>query len=390
MTAPIDWPTVPQSGPKADAVRQILKEDQTAGRIPHRALRPGSRRAPHGGRPAGRRDLRRHAQEQDLGGDRSFAHAAAEAAASRSRNSPRRWRRGCRTAPASRRTASSMSSSRTAFCNIPAAEFFYEGPDVAVSDVVPEGQLIPKAEESFNHTARECRVGPDNKLYIQLGQPFNVPTKEKADLYRKIGMGGIIRMDQDGKNREIYATGLRNPVGIDFNPKDKSLWSNDNQVDGMGDDIPPGEMNRIDKMGEEFGFPWYGGGHIRTNEFKNDTPPADVGLPGSRAGRACGRPRPLVLHRRHVPGEVQERDLLDPARLVEPHRAGRRAHHGHLPQGRWPCRRAFDPVRGRLERQRPLSRPPGRRRSNIGTDRCSCPTISSAPSIASGTTASKN
>ena len=92
-------------------------------------------------------------------------------------------------------------------------------------------------------------------------------------------MGGIIRMDQDGKNREIYATGLRNPEGMDFNPKDKSLWSNDNQVDGMGDDIPPGEMNRIDKMGEEFGFPWYGGGHVRTNEYKNETPPADVIFP---------------------------------------------------------------------------------------------------------------
>ena len=67
----------------------------------------------------------------------------------------------------------------------PAAEFFYESPDVAVSEVVPEGQLIPKSEESFNHTARECRVGPDNKLYIQLGQPFNVPPKDKLDLYRQ-------------------------------------------------------------------------------------------------------------------------------------------------------------------------------------------------------------
>jgi glucose/arabinose dehydrogenase len=92
-------------------------------------------------------------------------------------------------------------------------------------------------------------------------------------------MGGIIRMDRDGANREVYATGLRNPVGMDFNPKDKSLWSNDNQVDDMGDDIPPGEMNRIDKIGEEFGFPWYGGGHVRTIPFKDETPPADVVFP---------------------------------------------------------------------------------------------------------------
>jgi glucose/arabinose dehydrogenase len=121
----------------------------------------------------------------------------------------------------------------------PAAEFFYESADVVAGVVVLEGELIPKSEESYNHTARTCRIGPDNKLYIQLGQPYNVPAKEKFDLYRKAGIGGIIRMDRDGKNREVYAVGLRNPVGMDFNPKDKSLWTNDNQVDGMGDEIPP-------------------------------------------------------------------------------------------------------------------------------------------------------
>jgi glucose/arabinose dehydrogenase len=161
----------------------------------------------------------------------------------------------------------------------PAAEFFYESPDVVAGVVVAEGELIPKSEESYNHTARVCRVGPDNKLYIQLGQPYNVPTKEKNELYRKLGIGGIIRMDRDGKNREVYAIGLRNPVGMDFNPKDKSLWTNDNQVDGMGDEQPPGELNRIASAGQDFGFPWYGGGKTRTNEYKNDTPPANVVFP---------------------------------------------------------------------------------------------------------------
>jgi glucose/arabinose dehydrogenase len=66
---------------------------------------------------------------------------------------------------------------------------------------------------------------------------------------------------------------------MDFNPKDKSLWTNDNQVDGMGDEQPPGEMNRVAKAGLDFGFPWYGGGHTRTNEYKNDTPPAGVVFP---------------------------------------------------------------------------------------------------------------
>lgn len=163
--------------------------------------------------------------------------------------------------------------------SFPAAEFFYESPDVAAGVLVKQGDLIPAAEESYNHTARMCRVGPDGKTYISLGQPYNVPPAAKRDLYAKVGIGGIIRMDADGKNREVYATGIRNSVGMDFNPADKALWFTDNQVDGMGDDIPPGELNRIAKAGENFGFPWFGGGHVRTVEYKDETPPKDVVFP---------------------------------------------------------------------------------------------------------------
>ena len=158
----------------------------------------------------------------------------------------------------------------------PAGEFFYESPDVAVGEVLPQGKLIPPDEESYNHTARVCDVGPDNKLYISLGQPFNVPPPEKADLYKKEGIGGIIRLDRDGKNREVFAYGVRNSVGQDFNPKTGELWFTDNQVDGMGDDIPPGEINHATKAGLHFGFPWFGGGKIRTNEYKDTDPPKDV------------------------------------------------------------------------------------------------------------------
>jgi glucose/arabinose dehydrogenase len=161
----------------------------------------------------------------------------------------------------------------------PAAEFFYEGPDVAAGIVVPQDKLIPVDEESYNHGARTCRIGPDNKLYITMGNPYNVPPKDKIAVYDKYGMMGIIRMDTDGKNREVYAYGVRNSVGLDFNPKDKTLWFTDNQVDGMGDDIPPGELNRATDIGQNFGFPYYGGGHVRTVEYKDEQPPADVVFP---------------------------------------------------------------------------------------------------------------
>ena len=161
----------------------------------------------------------------------------------------------------------------------PAAEFFYEGPDVAAFKVVEQGDLIPADEESYNHTARVCDIGPDDKLYVSLGQPFNVAPAEKLDLYKKTGIGGIIRMDRDGKNREVYAYGVRNSVGQDFNPKTGELWFTDNQVDGMGDDKPAGELNRIAKRGQHFGHPWFGGGKTRTNEYKDETPPKDITHP---------------------------------------------------------------------------------------------------------------
>jgi glucose/arabinose dehydrogenase len=164
--------------------------------------------------------------------------------------------------------------------NFPAAEFFYESPDVAVIEVVSQGKLIPEEEESFNHGARVCRVGKDGKLYIAMGQPFNVPAKEKLDLYAQQGIGGIIRMNPfDGTGREVYARGIRNSVGMDFNPANGELWFTDNQVDGMGDDIPPGELNRAPKPGLNFGFPYYGGGKVRTAEYKEAKAPADVVYP---------------------------------------------------------------------------------------------------------------
>jgi glucose/arabinose dehydrogenase len=162
--------------------------------------------------------------------------------------------------------------------NFPAAEFFYEGPDVAVIEVVPQGRLIPAEEESFNHGARVCRIGRDGKLYIALGQPFNVPPRDKLKLYDEHGLGGIIRMSPfDGSGREVFARGIRNSVGIEFNPKDGTLWFTDNQTDGMGDNIPPGELNRATRAGQHFGYPWVVG-KVRITEhgYNKDPLPKDA------------------------------------------------------------------------------------------------------------------
>jgi glucose/arabinose dehydrogenase len=160
-----------------------------------------------------------------------------------------------------------------------AAESNYRDQKITPKIIVAQGSLIPPEEESGAHSARVCRIGPDGKLYISLGQRYNVPPRRKLPQYNQWGIGGIIRMNLDGSGREVFARGIRNSVGMDFNPRDGSLWFTDNQVDRMGEDIPPEELNRAPNAGLDFGFPWYGGGHIRTNEYQDDTPPEGLVFP---------------------------------------------------------------------------------------------------------------
>jgi glucose/arabinose dehydrogenase len=164
----------------------------------------------------------------------------------------------------------------------PAAEYFQHGSDTVAIPIVKQGELIPPDEESYNHTARACVIGPDNRIYIMLGQPFNVQPPEKIDLYRRVGIGGIVSFTRDGKDRKVVATGIRNSSGLAFNPKDKSLWFTDNQVDGMGDETPPGELNKIPavngvlQQGLWYGAPYYGGGNVRTDEYKDKPIPKEL------------------------------------------------------------------------------------------------------------------
>ena len=69
----------------------------------------------------------------------------------------------------------------------PAAEYFMESPDTVAVPIISQGELIPPEEESYNHTARVCAISKkDNKLYVSLGQPFNVAPADKIELYEKL------------------------------------------------------------------------------------------------------------------------------------------------------------------------------------------------------------
>jgi glucose/arabinose dehydrogenase len=126
--------------------------------------------------------------------------------------------------------------------------------------------------DKAHHGWRYIDFGPDGKLYVTVGVPCNICN---VDGYE----GTIIRMNPDGSDAEIFAEGVRNSVGMDFQPDTGVLYFTDNNTDMMGDDIPPGELNAAPEKGMHFGFPYYAGGKERHQDWADKTPPKDVTFP---------------------------------------------------------------------------------------------------------------
>jgi glucose/arabinose dehydrogenase len=133
---------------------------------------------------------------------------------------------------------------------------------------------LPKDEA---HGWKFIAIGPDNKLYVPVGQPGNNVLHSDAH-------GQIRRMNLDGSGEEVVARGVRNTVGFDWNPETKQLYFTDNGRDWMSEDVPEDELNRVTKVGEHFGAPYCLQGNISDPEFgwgrscSEFTPP--VGLMG--------------------------------------------------------------------------------------------------------------
>lgn len=112
-----------------------------------------------------------------------------------------------------------------------------------------------------HHGWKYIAVGPDGWLYVPVGAPCNV-CKSELPIF-----ASLTRMSLDGKKREIVASGIRNTVGFDWDPKTKNLWFTDNGRDMMGDDVPMDELNHLKKTGEHFGFPFCHQGDVKDPEF---------------------------------------------------------------------------------------------------------------------------
>lgn len=136
---------------------------------------------------------------------------------------------------------------------------------------------LPKDEA---HGWKFIAIGPDDKLYIPVGQPGNNVLHDAAH-------GQIRRINLDGSGAEIVALGVRNSVGFDWSPINKDLYFTDNGRDWMSEDVPEDKLNRLTRTGEDFGVPYCYQGNISDPEFgwghscSEFTPP--VALMGAHA-----------------------------------------------------------------------------------------------------------
>jgi len=112
-------------------------------------------------------------------------------------------------------------------------------------------QIITGLTDDGNHWSKSIRI-KDELLYVSMGSTCNVC--EEKDERRST----IMRFNLDGSDAEIFASGLRNSVGLDFAPWDASLYATDNGRDLLGDDYPVCELNKIEKGGF-YGWPYING-----------------------------------------------------------------------------------------------------------------------------------
>ncbi len=128
-----------------------------------------------------------------------------------------------------------------------------------------------------DHGWKFIAFGPDGKLYVGIGAPCNICDPGA-------GFARILRMDADGSNWQTVATGIRNSVGFDWQPGSHALWFTNNGRDLLGDDLPSDTLNRVSRMGEDFGYPYCHAGNVPDPKFGHGHACSEYAQPALRLG----------------------------------------------------------------------------------------------------------
>ncbi len=134
---------------------------------------------------------------------------------------------------------------------------FTLGPGLQVTD---KQVTVPNLPTSGNHTTRTVLVGPDGNLYVSIGSTCNVCIE--TDPQR----AAVWTYHLDGSNGRLYASGLRNAVGMAINPWNRQIWVTNNERDLMGDNTPPETVYAL-QDGGNYGWPRCQAGDIIDPDF---------------------------------------------------------------------------------------------------------------------------
>jgi glucose/arabinose dehydrogenase len=134
--------------------------------------------------------------------------------------------------------------------------------------------------DAGQHPNRTLAVGPDGALYVSVGSTCNA-CKEGPE------SATLLRMAKDGRQRRVFASGLRNTIGFAWHPKTKALWGVDHGIDYLGDDEQKEEVNLLED-GQDYGWPYsYADGKV----YVPIDPPPD----GTKEQRAAKARQPALL-----------------------------------------------------------------------------------------------
>lgn len=115
------------------------------------------------------------------------------------------------------------------------------------------------------HSTRSIAFGPDNKMYIAAGSSCNVCVETNP------ARAAVTQYNDDGTGKRIFATGLRNEVGIKFHPETGELWGVENSRDSLGNNLPPEEINIIVDSGN-YGWPYCYSNKVYDTNFGGKDP----------------------------------------------------------------------------------------------------------------------
>ena len=165
------------------------------------------------------------------------------------------------------------------------------------------GVVIARLPESGEHMTRTILFAND-KLYVSAGSSCNVCIE--SDPRR----AAVSEMKEDGSEQHIFATGLRNAVGLAFNERTDTIWATDNGRDWLGDDLPPDEIDDLGVAGGDFGWPYCYGNRVPDASFGGTPTRCRATVPPRVELQAHSAPLGLVFYQGAMfPAEYQG-DLL--------------------------------------------------------------------------------